>query len=114
MNMGIMTAYFILIALISWGQTTQLDQIRKDFSIACEISKEARKLSKTKKYSRDPNALNLWIQGEVKNRIQTEDILKLSSTTGMVDERTRENVWKQTADDLGVSGFTCPNIGEFL
>jgi hypothetical protein len=103
---------FILSSPLRAG--TELEQVNKDLASACNISNEARKLQKQKKYQKDPNALNLWIQDQMKSKIKTEDILKLSATVGLVDERTRENVWRQTADDLGVPEWKCPGIGEFL
>lgn len=109
-----MKIFFCLILTLPVFAATELEQVKKDLTSACEISNEARKLQKQKKYQKDPNALNLWIQDQMKAKIKTEDILKLSSTVGLVDERTRENVWRQTADDLGVPEWKCPGIGEFL
>ncbi len=102
--------FFISVAFAA----TELEQTKKDLKTACDISTEARKLSLQKKYKKDPNALNLWIQSQIKTRIKTEEILKLNATVGLVDERTRENVWRQTADDLGVPEWKCPGVGEYL
>jgi len=103
-----------IFAFATSALASEIDVVRKDLLEACKISKEARKLLKTRKYQKDPNALNVWIQKEMKSRIKTEDILNLSNTVGLVDERTRENIWRQTADDLGVPEWECPGIGEIL
>ncbi len=88
--------------------------VERDLNLACEISKEARRVALLPKYKKDPNALHLWIQKKFKAQITTEDLIRLASTVGLVDEKTRENIWNQTAKDLGFEKWSCPGIGEFL
>lgn len=88
-----------------------VDQITKDFLIACEMSKLSINLSKTAPFKEDPADLAYRVAEMMSGAFKTEEVKESYKTITNAAPEARVDLWHKSAKDLGVKNFKCKTIG---
>ncbi|CAN5508507.1 hypothetical protein BH10BDE1_BH10BDE1_13310 [soil metagenome] len=98
------------IAMAEESKST-VDQITKDFLIACEMSKLSINLAKTDPFKADPADLAYRVAEMMSGAFKTEEVKESYKTITNAAPESRVELWHKSAKDLGVKNFKCKTIG---
>ena len=87
------------------------DQLAKDFSIACEMSKLSINLAKTPAFKNDPADLAYRVAELMSGAFRTPEVKDTYRAITNANPDSRVELWHKSAKELGVVGFKCKTIG---
>jgi hypothetical protein len=90
---------------------SSVDQITKDFLVACEMSKLSINLGKTPQFKEDPADLAYRVAELMSDAFKTTEVKDAYKNIVSAAPESRVQLWHQSAKDLGVKNFKCKTIG---
>ncbi len=88
-----------------------VDQITKDFLIACEMSKLSVNLAKTNSFKADPADLAYRVAELMSGAFKTAEVKDTYKAILVASADSRVALWHSAAKQLGVKNFKCKTIG---
>ena len=114
---GVLTCFLaamtILSASIARAQdpASSVDQLAKDFAIACEMSKLSIALGKTAAFKEDKADLAYRVSELMSGAFKTHEVKDTYKAITQAAPESRVELWHKSAKDLGVKKFNCKTIG---
>ena len=90
---------------------SSVDQITKDFLMACEMSKLSINLGRTAPFKDDPADLAYRVAELMSAAFKTTEVKDAYKAIVNAAPDKRVQLWRQSAKDLGVKNFKCKTIG---
>ncbi len=90
---------------------SSVEQMAKDFAIACEMSKLSIALGKTAAFKADQADLAYRVSELMSGAFKTHEVKDTYKAITQANPETRVELWQKSAKDLGVKNFKCKTIG---
>ena len=111
----LLTVVVTVVGRVSVSQAQELasslDQIEKDFAIACEMSKMSIALGKTAAFKNDQADLVYRVSELMSGAFKTHEVKDTYKAITVANPDSRIELWHQSAKELGVKNFKCKTIG---
>lgn len=90
---------------------SSVEQIKKDFLIACEMSKLSVNLAKTPEFKNDPADLAYRVSELMSGAFRTPEVKDTYKAIVNSNPDSRVELWHRSAKEFGVKNFKCKTIG---
>ena len=90
---------------------SSVEQLAKDFMIACEMSKLSINLGKTSAFKNDPADLAYRVAELMSGAFKTTEVKDTYRAITAANPNSRVALWHASAKELGVKDFKCKTIG---
>ncbi len=90
---------------------SSVEQMAKDFAIACEMSKLSIALGKTPAFKDDKADLAYRVSELMSGAFKTHEVRDTYKAITQAAPESRVELWQKSAKELGVKNFACKTIG---
>lgn len=97
--------------IVTPAPKSSVEEMTKDFMMACEMSKLAVNLTKTPAFKDDPADLSYRVSELMSAAIRTHEVKDAYKAIVQAKPEERVKLWHETARQNGVKDFKCKTIG---